>query len=63
MFRLKSYAAMFALLIGLLITFNQTAQAATFTVTNAFDSGAGSLRDAINQANASTDNERKHRHS
>jgi hypothetical protein len=34
-----------------------TAQAATYTVTNTNDSGAGSLRDAVGQANASTDND------
>jgi fibronectin-binding autotransporter adhesin len=42
-------------LIGLLLTFGSASvsQAATFTVTNLADSGAGSLRAAIDQANAS----------
>lgn len=39
-------------LLGLLLTLVSTAQAATFTVTNTDDSGSGSLRDAITQANA-----------
>ena len=43
------------LLIGLLLTFGSASvsQAATFTVTNLDDSGAGSLRAAIDRANAS----------
>lgn len=48
MFRLKLHAAMFALVIGLLTAFNQTAraQAACTTnpvVVNVLDAGAGSL--------------------
>lgn len=55
MFRLKFYAAVFALVICLLATFNQTAQAATVTVTNAAGAGAGSLRQAvINAASGDT---------
>ncbi len=38
---------------ALLVLRSQPAKAATFTVTNTNDSGAGSLRDAITQANAS----------
>ncbi|HEV8157388.1 MAG TPA: right-handed parallel beta-helix repeat-containing protein, partial [Pyrinomonadaceae bacterium] len=51
MFRLKFYAAMFAVIIGLLTTFNQTARAQACVtnpvVVNNLDSGAGSLRNAV----------------
>jgi len=69
MFRLKFYAAMFAVIIGLLTTFTQTARAESWSwesilsvfssanavvdctpdpvVVNGFDSGAGSLRQAV----------------
>nr|MBA3694923.1 hypothetical protein [Acidobacteriota bacterium] len=51
MFRLKSYAAMFALVIGLLIAFGQTARAQACVtnpvVVNNRDSGAGSLKKAV----------------
>lgn len=39
------------ILLGLILTLFSTAHAATFTVTNTNDSGSGSLRDAITQAN------------
>jgi uncharacterized repeat protein (TIGR01451 family) len=41
--------------VGLLVAVPGTAHAATISVTNTADSGTGSLRDAINQANADPD--------
>jgi hypothetical protein len=45
-------AAFTALLLGLLVLASQSVQAATLTVSNTADAGAGSLRQAIIDANS-----------
>ncbi|MFZ5981656.1 MAG: hypothetical protein ACOYVF_13600, partial [Candidatus Zixiibacteriota bacterium] len=47
----------FLILLGLLTTIAEHPRAATFVVTNANDIGPGSLRDAINNANATVGND------
>jgi hypothetical protein len=48
----RSLVAWQAAALAITITLSNPALAASFTVTNTNDSGAGSLRDAITQANA-----------
>jgi Right handed beta helix region len=50
--RRRQIAAAAGLAFGTSLALGGVAQAATFTVTNTSDSGAGSLRDALGQANA-----------
>jgi hypothetical protein len=52
--RLKMMITLLSLSIGFVV-FGASARAATFTVSNTGDSGAGSLRAAVASANASID--------